>query len=620
LIFGWAGKGLNVDLNTGKTNTFNIEKPLLKKFLGGRGLASYYLNRDLKPKIDTLSPDNILLLSAGPFAGTGWPTSSRITIAAKSPLTNGLGYAHAGGDFGPELKFTGHDLVYVSGRAGKPVYVAIKNDVASLKDASQLWGLTTSQAIKAIQEEVGNCRVVCIGPAGENLVRISSIITDKRRSASRGGLGAVMGSKNLKAIAIKGNKKISIADPEKFRGLCSEAGKKWSPKNPQLEGLSRYGTPWLINSKNEKGDLPGKNHQTARFPWSEEISGETIREKHFARPESCFGCAIHCRAFAEVKSEKYGLLNGPRPEYESIDALGPMCWISDFATIMKANEVCNELGLDTISTGVTISFAMELYEKGVITKKETGLSLEWGNEESMLELANMIAYRKGFGDVLAEGTARAAEKIGKNAGKYALHVKGMELPRQEPRTLKAFALGHAVSNRGADHLYALPTIDSARKWDVAKRVFPDTPLELLMDTHNPDYKPEIVVFTENYCAITDALSVCKFTSAETYTFMPEDFAVALSTLTGEKFSEKELLECGERIVNLERCFNVREGFSRKDDRLPERFLKEPYQDSVVELDRMLAKYYRLRGWSEEGIPKEATLKRLGLQGLGCTRS
>ncbi len=613
MSFGWACRGLKVNLSSGKTNVFKIEKPLLKAFVGGRGLASYYLYKNLKPKTDALSPDNILLLSAGPLAGTMWPASSRITIAAKSPLTNGLGYAHAGGDFGPELRFTGFDIVYVSGRAAKPVYLVIENDVAVLKDASRLWRQTTSQAIKAIQDELGKYRVVCIGPAGENLVRISSIITDKERSASRGGLGAVMGSKNLKAVALKGNQKISIADPEKFRSLCAEAAKKWSAKNPQLEGLSKYGTPWLINSKNEIGDLPAKNHQTARFPWSEEISGEKIKEKYFVRPESCFGCAVHCRAFVEIKSEKYGKLSGPRPEYETIDSLGPMCWISDFATIMKANQLCNELGLDTISTGVTISFAMELYEKGIITKKDAGLSLGWGNEDSMLELARMIAYREGFGDILAEGTSRAAERIGKNASRYAMHVKRMEIPRQEPRTLKAFALGHAVSNRGADHLYALPTIDSARKWDVAKQLFPGKPLDKLMDTRNPDYKPEIVVFTENYCAVTDALSVCKFTSAETYTFMPADFAKALLALTGEKFSEKELLESGERIVNLERCFNVREGFSRKDDQLPERFLKEPYQNSIVELDKMLTKYYRLRGWSEEGIPEAATLKRLGLE-------
>jgi aldehyde:ferredoxin oxidoreductase len=620
LVFGWTGKGLKVNLGTRKAHAFTIEKSLLNRFLGGRGLASYYLHQNLKVGIDALSPKNMLFISAGPFAGTVWPASSRVTIAGKSPLTGGLGYAHAGGDFGPELKFTGHDLVWISGRAEKPSYLFIDDDAASLKDASHIWGQATDEAIKAVQEEVGKCRVACIGPAGENLVRISSIITDKQRSASRGGLGAVMGSKNLKALALRGRKDLGIADPGKFRDLCREAVEKWSPKNPKLKGLSNYGTPWLVNSKNETGDLPGKNHQTAKFPWSEEISGETIRQKYFVRPESCFGCAIHCRAFAEVSSNKYGLLSGPRPEYESIDALGPMCWVPDFATIMKANQVCNELGLDTISTGVAISFAMELFEKGIVTKKETGLSLEWGNEDSMLKLVRMIACREGFGDVLADGVARAAERIGKNADKFALHVKGMELPRQEPRTLKAFGLGHAVSNRGADHLYALPTIDSARKMDVAKRVFPDKPLDKVMDTHNPEYKPDIVVFTENYCAVTDALSVCKFTSAETYTFMPEEFAEALSALTGEIFNEKILLESGQRIVNLERCFNVREGFSRKDDKLPSRFLEEPYQDSVVELDRMLTKYYRLRGWSRDGIPKVETLKKLGLPRSVCRKS
>jgi aldehyde:ferredoxin oxidoreductase len=290
-----------------------------------------------------------------------------------------------------------------------------------------------------------------------------------------------------------------------------------------------------------------------------------------------------------------------------------MCWIADFSVIMKANQLCGELGLDTISTGVTVSFAMELYERGLISKKETGLSLEWGNAESTLELIRMIAYREGFGDVLAEGTARASERIGGQASMFAMHVKRMEIPRQEPRTLKAFGLGHAVSNRGADHLYALPTIDSARKTDVAKQLFPGKPVEKVLDTKNPRYKPEIVVFSENYCAITDALGVCKFTTTETYVFMPSDLARALTALTGEDFTEEELLNCGERIVNLERCFNVREGFSRKDDQLPQRFLKESLEGSTVELDQMLSKYYRLRGWSNQGIPRKEKLSELGLK-------
>ena len=620
MTFGWTGQALNVNLATKKAKTLGIEKGILKEFLGGRGLTAYCLYKELPPKTDPLSPENLLFFSAGPFAGTSWPTSSRITVAAKSPLTEGLGYAHAGGDFGPELKFAGFDLVRISGRAEKPVYLYIENGVMDLKDASHIWKKTTSQAIKAIKDEMGNCRVACIGPAGENLVRISSIITDKERAASRGGLGAVMGSKNLKAFAVKGRERVSVADSEKFRALCAEALKSWSPKNPKLEGLSKYGTPWLISSKNEIGDLPAKNHQTARFPWAEDVSGEKIRKEYFVRPETCFACPIHCRAYSKVSDGERETLVGPRPEYESIDSLGPMCWISDFRTIMKANQLCNELGLDTISTGVTIAFAMELYEKGVIGKEEAGLSLEWGNGDSMLELINMIAYRKGFGDVLADGTARAAERIGKGADKFAMHVKKMEIPRQEPRTLKAFGLGHAVSNRGADHLYALPTIDSAKRSDVAERVLPGKPLKKIMDTRDPTYKPDIIVFTENYCAVTDALGVCKFTSTETFTFMPSNFARVLSVLTGESFTEEQLLECGERIVNIERCFNVREGFSRKDDTLPDRFLTEPYQGSVVELEKMLTKYYRLRGWSVNGVPSDQKLKKLGLDKHGACKS
>lgn len=615
MTFGWTGKALYVDLTTRKMRVENIEKRLLRKFLGGRGLASFLLYTELEEKTDAFSPENLLLFAAGPMAGTMWPTASRITVAAKSPLTGGLGYAHAGGYLGPELKFAGYDLICLSGRSKEPVYLRVEDENSTLRDAAHLWTKTTAETIKTIQGEVGRCHLACIGPAGENRVRIASIITDRDRAAARCGLGAVMGSKKLKAVAVTGTKKVKIAHPESFVNLCKGALMRWSPTNPQIQGLSKRGTPWLIESKNEIGDLPAKNHQTAQFPWVGEISGETIREKYFIKPETCFSCPIHCRAYARATEGKNAPISGSRPEYESIDALGPMCWIADFSTIMKANELCNDLGLDTISAGVSVAFAMELYEKHIITKKDSGLSLEWGNAESMLKLIEMIAYRWGLGDILAEGTARAAVKIGGEAARYAMHVKKMEIPRQEPRTLKAFALGHAVSNRGADHLYALPTIDSARRWDVAKKLFPDKPIEKMIDTKNPRYKPQIVIFTENYCALTDALGTCKFTTAETYVFMPSDYANALSTLTGEDFAEKDVLESGERIVNLERCFNVREGFSRKDDVLPERFLKEPYKENVVELDEMLSKYYRLRGWSKDGIPKTQTLRRLGLNDL-----
>jgi aldehyde:ferredoxin oxidoreductase len=609
------GKAIHINLTTRKIRSFSLKKSLLKKYLGGRGLSSYFLFKNIPERVDPFSSENIIIFSAGPLAGTRWPTGSRVTVAAKSPLTGGLGYAHAGGDFGPELKFAGYDLLIVSGKARSPSYLCVEDGRGYIRDASHIWKSPTSEAIKAIQEDVSKCRVACIGPAGTNLVRISSIITDKERAAARCGLGSVMGSKNLKAVGVKGTEKMNVANADEFRELCAEASKRSSPKNPQVQGLSEKGTPWLVTPKNNSGDLPAKNHQTAQFPWADKISGETLRERYFIKIESCFSCPIHCRAFSKVTEGKYAPITGPRPEYESIDALGPMCWISDFSAIMKANQMCNELGLDTISTGVSIAFAMELYEKGIITEKETGLSLEWGDDESVLSLIGMMARREGFGDILAEGVARAAVRIGGEAGKYAMHVKGMELPRQEPRTVKGFALGHAVSNRGADHLYALPTIDNAARADIAQQLFEKLPTEQLLDTQCPTYKPEMIIFTEHYCAVSDALGVCKFTTTESYLFMPSDFSKALSALTGENFTKNALLTCGERIVNLERCFNLREGFSRKDDSLPERFLKEPYQGSVVELDEMLSKYYRLRKWSQNGAPRKETLKKLGLYRL-----
>ena len=376
--------------------------------------------------------------------------------------------------------------------------------------------------------------------------------------------------------------------------------------------------------KNRVGDLPARNHQLGQVPWADQVDARAIA-RYTRKNKGCFACPIRCGRVTRVENGSYaGDLEGP--EYETLDALGPMCGIDNPEVIIHANRLCDDLGLDTISTGVVIAFAMECHQRGLLNDPD--VQLAWGNAEAVLGLIERIAHRRGLGNLLADGTRRAAQIIGGDAPRYAMHVKGMELPRQEPRIAKGFGLGHATSNRGADHLYALPTIDLAGAWDAAQRLFPPEIIPALMDTDDETYKPDLVVFSEHYCALSDALGVCKFTTVETYALFPDDLAVGLSALWGREVSGEELLTAGERIVNLERLYNVRLGLSRADDQLPPRFTTEPLEvyaftrgEAATEpvhvgllrdFEAMLSRYYRLRGWDENGIPTPETLRRLEL--------
>jgi aldehyde:ferredoxin oxidoreductase len=418
--------------------------------------------------------------------------------------------------------------------------------------------------------------------------------------------------------------------PPEFRKRAVAAA-KFLRTTPQLESLRRYGTSFLMPIKNMSGDLPAKNHQFGQVPFIHKVDALALDE-YVIKGKGCFACPLLCGRVSEVAEGKYACHTGG-PEYETLDALGPMTWLSDMEAIIYANLRCNELGLDTISTGVVIAFAMECHEKGLLSDPE--LSLEWGDADTVIGLIERIAHRQGLGDTLAEGVKRAAEQIGGGAERYALHVKGLETPRQEPRIAKGFGLGHTTSARGADHLYALPTIDLAGLWDAARHYFPEEDLDELMDTDNERYKPDVVRLGEDFCAVTDALGICKFTTSEDYTLLPEDLAEGLSLLWDRPVSAEELMTAGERIVNLERMFNVRQGLGRNDDKLPERFTSEPLDvwefsvdpetgegvrsekpvragAIVRDLDAMLDRYYDMRGWDRSGIPTNETLRRLGL--------
>jgi aldehyde:ferredoxin oxidoreductase len=620
-----------VDLSASRVTITETSVDLLRQFLGGRGLGAKLLFDHVGPDVDPLSPENYLIFTSGLLAGTPWPTSARLHVTFKSPLTGVYGYANSGGFFVAEMRHAGYDAIIITGRADQPVSLHVTERDISIEPASDLWRSSTGEvhtALLGTDPKPGAGRVACIGPAGENLVRIAAIVNDHSRVAARGGPGAVMGSKNLKAIHVKATHRPPI--PTDLRS-AAKATAQHLKTDPVLEGLRQYGTLVLMDPKNAGGDQPAKNHQLVQVPFINQVNA-TAFDAYLLEHKACYACPIRCGRKSRVEDGPYAVEIGG-PEYETTNALGPMCWVGDPEAIIYANHLCNEFGLDTISTGVVVAFAMELHEKGLLDDPD--LSLEWGDAETLLGLIERIAYRQGVGDVLANGTRYAARRIGQGAEYYAMHVKGMELPRQEPRFAKGFGLGHATSNRGADHLYALPAIDLSGAWDTARRIFPPDIVPELMDPSNEKYKPDMVIYGEHYCALSDALGICKFSTVEEYSLFPDDLVPAVASLWDEPLTGEDLLTIGERIVNLERLYNLREGLSRADDRLPRRFTEEPaplfnfeldpdtnemrQSDAplryglIQDFDGMLDRYYDLRGWSCDGIPTRETLHRLGLE-------
>jgi aldehyde:ferredoxin oxidoreductase len=617
-----------INLSKGSVDLRAVDGNLTARFLGGRGLGAALLFRHLADPDDPLSPENPLIFSVGPLTGTPWPTGARTHVTFPSPLTSIYGYANTGGFLGAGLRRAGYDVVVITGRAEQPVYLELTLDGATIQPADHLWGRGTYETHDNLATD--GARVACIGPAGERGVRIASIINDRSRAAARCGGGAVMGSKNLKALVVRGQ--VDLGLPSAFRDQAKRAFDQVRD-HPHVAGLRDWGTVVLVAGKNQVGDLPAHNHQLGQVPWADRVDAQAIA-RYTLKNKGCFACPIRCGRITRVESGPHaGDLEGP--EYETLDALGPMCGVDDPEVIIHANRLCNDLGLDTISTGTVIAFAMECHQRSILEDED--FSLEWGDADTLLGLIQHIAHRRGLGDLLAEGSWRAAQTIGGDAPRYAMQVKGMEIPRQEPRIAKGFGLAHATANRGADHLYALPTIDLAGNLEAAQRFFPADIVPSLMETDDETYKPDLIVLTEHYCAVSDALGVCKFATAETFALYPEDLAAGLSALWEREISSEELLMAGERIVNLERLYNVHLGLSRVDDHLPDRFTSEPLEVYAFERDEvtgevrsspepvqvgrlhdfqaMLDRYYQLRGWDKNGIPTPETLRRLGLDDL-----
>jgi len=612
-LTGYVGRILRVDLSSRKVSVEDLDWDVAQSFIGGRGYAAKVLYDELKPGVDPLSPDAKLLFMTGPLTGTSAPTSGRFCVSAKSPLTGTIFDAQSGGFFGPYLKQAGFDGLIIEGVSDKPVYLYVHNGSAELLDASPLWGLNTHEVEEALRSKHGEVKVACIGPAGENLARMACIINDKHRAAGRGGLGAVMGCKRLKAIAVAGGDfKANPANPHAFKKEVERALKVLKGHPLTGDGLGRYGTAILVHLVNKVGLLPVKNFNSSFFDEAELVSGEYMKERIVIGRKACYACPIACGRVTRLSKGPYAPLDTEGPEYETIWAFGPNCGVNDIEAIAYINDLCNKLGLDTISTGATIAFAIELYEKGLLSDDFTqGLKLRWGDPSLIIDLVRSIAYREGLGAHLAEGSARLAKSLGGLAEEIAPHVKGLELPAYDPRGAKGMALAYATSNRGGCHL---------RAYIVMSELFS---IPRYLDPDSYEGKAELVKRLQDVYAVIDSLILCKFTSLaffNTLNYEPTIYARLLTTATGWYVDEDEFYRIGERIYNLERLFNIREGFSRDDDVLPLRLLKEPLPNGpsrgqTIDLGRLLDEYYMARGWDYLGRPSEKKLTSLGLPSL-----
>jgi len=597
------GKLLRVNLTSGKMNEEKIPDEVLRDFIGGRGLGVKILYDELKRGTDPLSPENKLVILTGPVTGTPAPESGRWCSVTKSPLTNTIHDSHSGGDFGPYLKFAGFDGVIFEGASEKPVYLWINNGNAELRDASQLWGKDVFATSDAIIKGNKSVRVACIGPAGENLVKFANIINEKHRAAGRGGHGAVLGSKKLKAIAVSGDIRPPVANPDALRQANERVVKKIHEMSATGDLLPKHGTAVLVNDINEEGGYPTRNFQTGVFATAERQSGQTLTDTLLMDRMGCWGCIIRCGRVTKVPAWSPYSGVGEGPEYETIWAMGAQCGVDSLEPIAKANYVCNELGLDTIEMGNLIGLTMELYEKGYIEKELTrGLDLRFGNPQALVELVWRTAYRSGLGDDIAEGGAKLAAKY--KAPHLFMGVRGQGLPAYDPRAFQGHALGFATSNRGGCHL---------RAYMIAGEVVGEvTGQKISFDPVETKGKAKWVTIFQDLYAACDSLVVCKF---NTFAVGAEEFASTLSAVTGWQYTSQDIMKTGERIYNLERAFNIREG-THGEDTLPKRFLEEPMPEGpkkgqVVRLNEMLGEYYQLRGW-KNGVPSKTKLSELKL--------
>jgi len=588
-----------VNLTNKKITLENINMDIVKKYLGGRGYGSKILSDEIDPKIDPLSAANKIIFADGILSGTFAPTSGRYMVITKGILTGTIASSNSGGFFGAELRKCGFFMLIIEGKSDKPVYLEIKNDEIEIKDASDLWGKDTSKTTDLLVEKIGikTAKVSCIGPAGENLVKVAAIINDKSRAAGRTGVGAIMGSKKLKAIVAAGTKKIDIENLEKFREVVKEKNHKIKTNPVTGEGLPALGTKVLDNIINSSGMYPANNFQLSMFKDVKEICGEAlVAKKYFVKNTACFACAIGCGRKVILPDGH----EGEGPEYESGWAFGADCGVNDLIAITKANFLCNELGLDTISTGATIATAMELFEKGYIRNEDLNDAVEprFGSSEAIVYYTRAMAYREGLGDKLAEGSYRLAEMYGHP--EFSMSVKKQEIPAYDPRGVQGQALEFATSNRGACHV---------RGYMISPEILG---LPEKLETQTTDGKAMWVKIFQDLTASIDASGMCLFTS---FALGVQDYTDLINAALSLDFTADDIMKIGERIWNLERKFNFEAGIKPEEDTLPQRFLKDgisdgPQKGAVVKLDITLPDYYNLRGWNPDGTIPESKLKEL----------
>lgn len=603
--FGYTGKLLYVNLSEESYEVKELSQEQVKKYLGGKGLAAKILYDNLKPGQDPLGPENLLVFATGPFTGTLAPTAGRMIVATKSPLTGLWLDSNCGGFLGTELKQAGYDALIVKGRAEKPVYILINNDDVKFYSAESLWGKDTFETHKQLKESHDpNLRVACIGQAGERLDRLAAIISEAR-AFGRGGAGAVMGSKNLKAIAVRGTRGIKIADYDGFLDMSKEAFNEVAINPDTGGGRNHYGTNVIYSFIEEAGVHPVENFQKGKFKGVNKINEEILRTQYYKKDKACASCPIACSKLSVVDDGKYKGKFVEGPEYENVWSFGAQCGNTDPGAIIYAEYLCDAYGLDSISVGNTIGFAMECYQRGILTEEEIGYPLVFGDTEAMIKTVQAIGEGKGIGKILAQGVKYAAEYIGKGSENWAMHVKGMELPAYDPRGAFGMGLAYATSDRGGCHL---------RSWPIAQEVLSAR----RMDPFSVEFKAEYIKNEQDLIAVIDSLGLCLFAN---FALSLKQLVGLLSTLTGipEFKSGEELLKIGERIYNLTRLFNLREGMDTKSDTLPKRLLNEelnegPSAGKVVPLDVMLEEYYKIRHWDKEGRPLQSKLEELGLSG------
>ena len=615
---GSWNKALIVDLATGTSETWSIPEAWTRDLIGGEGVGVRLFAHLVDFEKPPLDPSQPLLAAVGPLTGTAAPSSGRTCFVFRSPASGALGISNVGGHLSPAIKKAGWDVIVFVGAADNPVYVVIDDDTVEIRDAIGLWGKGIHDTEEAVRAELDGkgWQIAAIGPAGENGVMYSAIMTDKERAAGRGGGGAAMGAKNLKAFAVRGTKPLPIADPDALKEHAKKAREEFLTEEFVAAELKPFGTPSFYDSISALGILPTQNWRRTTFPESIDTLGHAAYHADLdVKPYACYACPVACGRVTTIKTGPYAGETGGGPEYETLGAFGAKCFCTDLNAVVKAGHVCNDLGLDTIAAGQVIAIAMEWYEKGILTPEMAdSIDLTWGNGDMFPELLEKIAHRKGIGNMLADGSKRAAAALGGDAADYTFEVKGVELASCGVRASKGEGISHAVSPRGADHLRPYASVVDAFAYR-SEELGLTYDVDFLDDDNQQWVKP----FME-FSMATNLLGVCLF-SVITLAVQPSTWAAVLSAATGQTWSKEDLLKAAERVINLERLVNARWGFSRKDDTLPKRILTEPAPDGrgegqVANIDVSLDSFYAAMGWDREsGLPTEETLEKLGLEGV-----